>query len=961
MENTREIATFFVTCGSKIRLVMRGFAITLFSAAVVLFATGGSVWAQKKPLDHDVYDGWQSVRSVRLTPDGSLVSYEVVPQEGDGTLYLRNLQTGAELAVERGTALKWAQDASWGLFTVKAPFDQTRQAKIDKKKKEDQPKDSLARVDLRSLAWEIIGEAGQTGLGYDAAPWLFAAQEVQGRESKNLLVFDPAGGTPDTLKNVSSFEVSKSGTRLLVATAKEEKDSLSRSAVILYDLTAGSIDTLSSGRKTYGNLRFNDGGDLVAFTATDQEEKTDGTPAHAIFLGQEKVVKKATRRTPAVTVWSTCELLPADCADLPEGWVVAASSRPAFSNASSRLVLDLAPYVPARDTTVYDFEAARLDIWVWDQQRVPPMDKAGSARPQTRKAVVNLDRPGRLVVLSAHPSDQISFFRGAEGDFALSADTEKYAIDNQWNAENRADLSVVDLRDGSRRVLQEDSDSFAVPSPYGKYLACFRPEDGQWYCLDLASGTLVNLTAATGVAFWDEEDDHPIPGYVPVSMPSWVGEDEALLLADRYDVWRFSPDGRKAECLTRGAGRRDRVQYRPVNLDRTNNPYLFQNLVTLPVKGPVTLSAFSEQDKRNGYATVDIVRGGEPQGFLRENSFTQLTKAERAGRLAYLKGDFRHPMDLYVAGADWSGEQKLTAINPQQADYRWGDVQLVHWDAYDGTPLDGLLFTPDDMTPGRKYPMMVYFYEKYSESLYNYRAPAPSRSIINIPFYVSRGYVVFVPDIVYKDGHPGESAWNCICAGAEAMCRQFSFIDASKMAIQGQSWGGYQTAYLVTRTGMFAAAGAGAPVGNMTSAYGGIRWESGSSRIGQYEHGQSRIGKTLWEDGGLDLYIENSPVFHAPNVTTPVLIMHNDADGAVPWYQGIEFFMSLRRLGKPAWLLEYNDEAHNLLERRNCKDLSIRLQQFFDHYLQGAPEPVWMKEGIPFARKGNYFATEYAK
>ena len=257
--------------------------------------------------------------------------------------------------------------------------------------------------------------------------------------------------------------------------------------------------------------------------------------------------------------------------------------------------------------------------------------------------------------------------------------------------------------------------------------------------------------------------------------------------------------------------------------------------------------------------------------------------------------------------------------------------------------------------------MMIYFYEKYSETLYDYRAPAPSRSTVNIPFFVSRGYVVFIPDIVYQDGHPGESAYNCICAGAEAMCRQFSFIDKDRMAIQGQSWGGYQTAYLVTRTDMFAAAGAGAPVGNMTSAYGGIRWESGSSRIGQYEHGQSRIGKTLWEPGGLDLYIENSPVFHAPDVTTPVLIMHNDADGAVPWYQGIEFFMGLRRLGKPAWLLEYNDEAHNLVERRNCKDLSIRLQQFFDHYLQGAPEPVWMKEGIPYARKGNYFATELAK
>ncbi len=939
---------------------MKRIPFIILTVAVV-FCAAGSAWAQKKPLDHSVYDGWQSVRSVQLSPDGRLVSYEVAPQEGDGTLFVKDLQSGAELRVERGTALKWDRNATIGLFTVKAPFADTRQAKIDKKKKDDQPKDSLARVDLRSLSWEMVGAAGTTDLGYEAAPYLFAAQEVKGRKSKNLLVINTATSAVDTLKNVSSFEASKSGSRLAVVTAKEEKDSLSRDAVILYDFAKGSVDTLSSGRKAYANVAFNDGGDKLVFTATDQEEKTDGTPAHAIYLAQEQTVRKATRRSPAVTSWDTCELLSADCADLPEGWVVGAASRPAFSNASSRLVVNLSEYMPAKDTTVYDFEAAQLDIWVWDKQLVPPMDKAGRGRTRSRSAVVNLDRPGKLVVLSQNPSDRINFFRGAEAPYALSSNTERYAIDNMWASDSRADISLVDLRDGSRRTLREGASGYAIPSPYGKYLAWFNPEDGNWYSWNLATDALVNLTGATGVNFWDEEDDHPTEGYVPVGTPAWMGEDEALVLTDRYDVWRFSPDGKKAECLSRGAGRRDRVQYRVVNLDRENNPFLYQNIQTLPVKGTLRLSSFDEQTKRNGYATLDAARGGEPQGFLAENSFTQLTKAQDADVIAYLKGDFRHPMDLYTAGSDWSGERKHTAINPQQADYRWGDVQLVHWNAYDGTPLDGLLFIPDGLDRNGKYPMMIYFYEKYSESLYDYRAPAPSRSTVNIPFYVSRGYVVFIPDIVYKDGHPGESAYNCICAGAEAMCRQFPFINKDKMAIQGQSWGGYQTAYLVTRTDMFAAAGAGAPVGNMTSAYGGIRWESGSSRIGQYEHGQSRIGKTLWEDGGLDLYIENSPVFHAPNVTTPVLIMHNDNDGAVPWYQGIEFFMSLRRLGKPAWLLEYNNEAHNLLERRNCKDLSIRLQQFFDHYLQDAPEPVWMQSGIPYARKGNYFATELAE
>ena len=155
---------------------------------------------------------------------------------------------------------------------------------------------------------------------------------------------------------------------------------------------------------------------------------------------------------------------------------------------------------------------------------------------------------------------------------------------------------------------------------------------------------------------------------------------------------------------------------------------------------------------------------------------------------------------------------------------------------------------------------------------------------------------------------------------------------------------------MITQTDKFKAAGAGAPVSNMTSAYGGIRWGSGITRQVQYEQGQSRIGKDLWS--GYDLYIENSPIFFVPKVTTPVLIMHNDKDGAVPWYQGIEFFTALRRCGKIAWLLQYNDEEHNLVERKNTKDLSIRLSQFFDHYLKGAPMPKWMKNGRPAVDKG---------
>jgi len=292
---------------------------------------------------------------------------------------------------------------------------------------------------------------------------------------------------------------------------------------------------------------------------------------------------------------------------------------------------------------------------------------------------------------------------------------------------------------------------------------------------------------------------------------------------------------------------------------------------------------------------------------------------------------------------------QLSDINPQQKNYLWGTSELVHWTCANDVPHDGVVYKPENFDPNKKYPVIVFFYERRSEWVYQYRAPAPSRSTINISYFVSNGYVVFLTDIHYTLGHPGQSALNSVMSGLDMLIKN-PWVDQDHIGVQGQSWGGYQIAHMITRTDRFKAAAAGTPVANMTSAYGGIRWQTGLVRQFQYEGTQSRIGANLWD--AHDLYIENSPLFFLPNVNTPLLIMHNDKDGAVPWEQGIELFTGLRRLGKPAWLLQYNDEGHNLTERRNQKDLSIRLSQFFDHFLKGAPAPVWLRDGVPATRKG---------
>lgn len=524
----------------------------------------------------------------------------------------------------------------------------------------------------------------------------------------------------------------------------------------------------------------------------------------------------------------------------------------------------------------------------------------------------------------------------------------------------------MNVKDGSRKVVAEGLNVGRFDmSPSGKYLVWFDNDEMNWFTYNTQTGEKVNLTARTGVPFYDEEDDHPTAAPAHEFSPKWFKDEDAVLIIDRYDIWKFSPDGKTAVNLTGGVGRQTHNRFKIMDpKPDTRKPNARRCGVARPLdpKQTVYLSVFNEESQENGFGRVNLAKPAKTLEYFTDTvSFKYVAGTMTTDRLFYQKGNFRNCYDLYYTDDNFKTSTKVSAINPQMADYRWGRAELFHWNAYDGTPLKGLVFIPDGVKEGEKLPVMIYFYEKNANNLYSFWTPAPSRSTVNIPFYTSRGYIVFVPDIVYKVGHPGESAYNCICAGAEALCEKYSIADKSRMAIQGQSWGGYQTAWLITRTNMFAAAGSGAPVGNMTSAYGGIRWGSGITRAGQYEHGQSRIGKSMWEPGALDLYIENSPVFHVDKVQTPVLIMHNDADGAVPWYQGIEFFSDLRRLDKPAWLLQYNKEAHNLVQRRNCKDLSIRLQQFFDYYLKGAPMPAWMKTGVPYEDKGEYFGFENAE
>jgi acetyl esterase/lipase len=498
----------------------------------------------------------------------------------------------------------------------------------------------------------------------------------------------------------------------------------------------------------------------------------------------------------------------------------------------------------------------------------------------------------------------------------------------------------VSLTTGERTQIAEADYAGYRLSPAGKYVGTYNATDSCWYTIRLADNRKVQLTTPKTFPAWDEESDYPdYPrghGY-----SGWTKDDGAILIHDRYDIWSFDPNGEKAPVKLTKNGRENKITYRRISLDREQE--------YIDLNQPMMLTGYNEVDKSTGLYRARLSAPANPALLIGGSfSYGNVAKAKKADKYIYTRESYEVYPDVWYTNASFKKPVQLTQGIRQQDPYIWGTAELISWTSLDGKKLEGIIYKPANFDPNKKYPMIVNFYERNSETLYKYHMPEAHRSTIDYSMYLSNGYIVFNPDIRYRDGFPGESCYNCVMSGiSEVLSR--GYVDEARIGAQGHSWGGYQVAYLATRTRLFAAIESGAPVVNMYSAYGGIRWGSGLARSFQYEHTQSRLGATPWTDSRR--YYENSPLFLMDKVETPILIMHNDQDGHVPWYQGIEYFVALKRLGKPAWMLNYTGEPHWPTKNPNKLDFQIRMKQFFDHYLKGEPMPKWMKEGVPAVKQ----------
>jgi len=908
-----------------------------------------SSYSQKKILDHKDFEIWNTIRSQKISGNGNTIMYLVEKGEKDSQLKIKNNKGQVIFEHERAERPVFTNNSKVALFTVKPWKDSIKELKRKKVKKNKLPKDTLAIYKLETNEflkipnvmsyktpekWDgfvayLLEEIKAVKKEKDTTKKDTLKKETKSKKLKkvgkengyHLVLRDLNTTKQDTFKFVTNYIFAKEGKQLAFITTG--LDSTVNAGVYVYNIESKQLTPVFEAHKKtkYYQLNFSDSGKKLGFVADLDTTKVQVRPNELYYWteGNSKAQKML------------------DPVSAPDGYRVSSDGNIYFSKDETKLYFGLAKPPIVKDTTLLDEEIVNVEVWTYDEPRLYTVQELQVKNDGKKSFVTAIHLTNnKLVQLGsdAYPSTQI----GNEGnaEFALLSNPEPYLLESQWTGNSARDYAIVNTNTGNITELLTKISGRVRLSPNAKYAYGYNTVDSTWFAINLASKKLTNLTK--NKVFYDELNDSPVNPR-SYGTAGWTENDKTILLYDRFDIWEFNPENGSSKKLTNG--RSSKTRYRYIELD-SEERFLNKNEKWL-------FYTFDETSKNSGYFEFNPKNNKGKQLISDAYRFSTPVKAKNTNNVIFTKQSFEVYPDIIHSDLSFKKQNKISNANPQQSEYNWGTAELVHWTSLDGEALTGMLIKPENFDPSKKYPMIVNFYEKSSDDLFSYKVPSPGRSTISYSFYTSRGYLIFNPDINYRIGYPGESAYSCVIPGVTSLIEK-GFVDKDNIGVQGHSWGGYQIAYLVTKTDIFKAAESGAPVANMISAYGGIRWWTGLSRQFQYEHTQSRIGGTPWEYPAR--YVENSPIFNIDKINTPLLIMHNDADGHVPWYQGIEFFVSLRRLGKPSWFLNYNKEPHWPLKMQNRKDFNIRMQQFFDYYLKGAPMPVWMKRGVPAIEKG---------
>lgn len=510
------------------------------------------------------------------------------------------------------------------------------------------------------------------------------------------------------------------------------------------------------------------------------------------------------------------------------------------------------------------------------------------------------------------------------------------AYEPQSSFDGPVDLYIVNLQTGNKkRVLERYSgDHLTIPSPDGKFLAY--PKDEHWWIYDINTDIHANISASVPLSFFRQNQDKPNEK-APYGVGGWTVQDNSIVLYDQYDLWQVSVDGKTKKRLTKGREIERTFRIR----DLTPAPiYPDDQIVTkgsaLSLDKGLLLEAIDKNSGASGFFTWTS-KTGEKKKVWEAKKINQIIKASDSDSYTYVQQNYETaPALMYYQNTS----KKIFQSNPQQKYFHWSKTEAIRY-TIGGENLSGILYYPSDYKKELKYPMIVHIYERQFQYFNNYMPPSSYASDgFNITNLTTQGYFVFLPDMVFEKGNVGKSATQCVLTAIDAVIAK-DIIDPNKIALTGHSFGGYLTDLIITQTDRFATAVSGAAWTDLVSSYLYVGTTFSRPDFYRAEHDQLRIGKSLFED--MQSYLDNSPVLRASHVNTPVLGWTGEDDRHIHYLQSMEFYMALRRLNKPHTLLVYPEEGHNLLKRKNQKDLGERIEEWMGYYLKNDKPKGWME------------------
>ena len=827
------------------------------------------------------------------------------------------------------------------------------------------------------------GGGGGRGAGAGGAPNLadvLAAAASAG--SADLLLYNLTSGERQNMGQVGQYDFNDDGT--VLAYTMDNTDQFGN-AIQIRNMTTGAIKALESDDVLYRHLAWTDSS--RALSVMKGRIATTGAIRDTIFS------LKVFRGIGANGAASSMTFSPEGRTDFPTNFKIASERAPRYSADMSMVFFGIrempkrtaaarnplvAAGAPGMGGTINQTAGGRgasgsaaadsmpsLILWHPKDERLQSQQLVQESADRAFNYMVEYRfADNKVVRLTDDSLRSVNVI--ANDKFAFASDSKPYAQTAISSGRNYNDVYVVDLKTGARRLLWKKrpaSSGFTQPSPDGKK-ALFWGTDGHYWVIDLATFDSVNITKRAPVSFVNTEDDHN--NILPLAIPGrgWTKDGSAVILSDNWDLWKVPVAGNQPAVNLTVDGRKNQIRYRTLYNWSDERPAAVAGgrggrgggagaADGIDMSKPMFIATYGEWTKKEGVSRVDPNTVGA-KTILFEDAKFGIQKARDTDKFVFTKQTFVDYPNFWVSGADFKNANQITDVNPQIKELAWSSgTRLINYTSDKGDKLQAAMYLPANFDPSKKYPMLVTIYEKRSQNKNAFVNPsetaAPSPRM-----YTSNGYIVLDPDITYKINDPGMSAVWCVVPAVKAAIAT-GFVDGANVGLWGHSWGGYQTAFLVTQTNIFKSAIAGAALTDMVSMYSSIYWNSGGTNQAIFESSQGRFKGNFTDN--YESYIRNSPAFNAKKQQTPLILLHNDKDGAVDFNQGITHFNTLRQLGKEVILLEYVGENHGLARPVNQKDYAGRMGEWFDHYLKGKEAPDWMKNGIPRLQMADHLAA----